>query len=77
LGRKESGKFFARGLDWWNHVEPEREFSFFVIPGRAKREPGIHSHDREFGFLGDPNSDPSVIYFCGRLKKAGEVSFRN
>jgi hypothetical protein len=22
----------------------------FVIPGRAKREPGIHNHDREYGF---------------------------
>ena len=21
-----------------------------VIPGRAKREPGIHNHDREYGF---------------------------
>ncbi len=21
-----------------------------VIPGRAKREPGIHSHDRDYGF---------------------------
>jgi hypothetical protein len=21
-----------------------------VIPGRAKREPGIHNHDREHGF---------------------------
>jgi hypothetical protein len=24
--------------------------SQFVIPGRAKREPGIHNHDREYGF---------------------------
>ena len=22
----------------------------FVIPGRAQREPGIHNHDREYGF---------------------------
>jgi hypothetical protein len=22
----------------------------FVIPGRAKREPGIHNHRREYGF---------------------------
>jgi len=22
----------------------------FVIPGRAKREPGIHNHDGEYGF---------------------------
>jgi len=21
-----------------------------VIPGRAEREPGIHNHDREYGF---------------------------
>jgi len=21
-----------------------------VIPGRAQREPGIHNHDREYGF---------------------------
>jgi hypothetical protein len=21
-----------------------------VIPGRAKHEPGIHNHDREYGF---------------------------
>ena len=21
-----------------------------VIPGRAKREPGIHNHDRDYGF---------------------------
>jgi len=21
-----------------------------VIPGRAKREPGIHNHDRKYGF---------------------------
>ena len=24
--------------------------SDIVIPGRAKREPGIHNHDREYGF---------------------------
>jgi hypothetical protein len=23
---------------------------FNVIPGRAKREPGIYNHDREYGF---------------------------
>jgi hypothetical protein len=23
-----------------------------VIPGRAQREPGIHNHDREYGFPG-------------------------
>jgi hypothetical protein len=23
---------------------------FIVIPGRAKREPGIHYHDPEYGF---------------------------
>jgi hypothetical protein len=23
---------------------------WLVIPGRAKREPGIHNHDREYGF---------------------------
>jgi hypothetical protein len=23
---------------------------FIVIPGRAKREPGIHDYDREYGF---------------------------
>jgi hypothetical protein len=23
--------------------------AYFVIPGRAKREPGIHNHDREYG----------------------------
>jgi hypothetical protein len=26
-----------------------RIFSF-IIPGRAQREPGIHHHDREYGF---------------------------
>jgi hypothetical protein len=25
-------------------------FSGLVIPGRAKREPGIHNHDNEYGF---------------------------
>jgi hypothetical protein len=24
--------------------------SSHVIPGRAEREPGIHNHDREYGF---------------------------
>jgi hypothetical protein len=30
--------------------ERSRPFSIFVIPGRAKREPGIHNHGREYGF---------------------------
>ena len=25
-------------------------FMSIVIPGRAKHEPGIHNHDREYGF---------------------------
>jgi hypothetical protein len=27
-----------------------KKMAVFVIPGRAKREPGIHNHDREYGF---------------------------
>ena len=30
-------------------VKPGHD-SVAVIPGRAKREPGIHNHDREYGF---------------------------
>ncbi|MGY3489733.1 hypothetical protein ACVW1C_007616 [Bradyrhizobium sp. USDA 4011] len=27
---------------------------YTVIPGHAKREPGIHNHDREYGFPDAP-----------------------
>src|SRR4029077_13276344 len=30
------------------------DYAFSVIPGRAKREPGIHNHDREYGFRASP-----------------------
>jgi hypothetical protein len=29
-----------------------------VIPGRAKREPGIHTHDRGYGFRARPSDAP-------------------
>ena len=31
-------------------ISCERSAGLTVIPGRAKREPGIHNHDREYGF---------------------------
>jgi hypothetical protein len=31
-------------------VSQRRRIVYLVIPGRAKREPGIHNHDREYGF---------------------------
>jgi hypothetical protein len=63
--RRESEYFWER--DWTTQIRlnakenfpsPRKEF-FFVIPGHAKREPGIHSprvsfstkrHDRDYGF---------------------------
>jgi hypothetical protein len=33
---------------WWKSTTST--CPIFVIPGRAKREPGIHSHDRKYGF---------------------------
>jgi hypothetical protein len=35
-----------------------------VIPGRATREPGIHNHDREYGF---PDAQ---LRICGPRKSA-------
>jgi hypothetical protein len=38
-------------MEAWNRVGIKREVEFIrVIPGRAEREPGIHNHDREYGF---------------------------
>jgi hypothetical protein len=38
----------GRGEHWFHAIQ-ENTLTI-VIPGRAKREPGIHNHDREYGF---------------------------
>src|SRR4029077_20955624 len=45
-------------------VAPLAFFVLLVIPGRAKREPGIHNHDREYGF-GD-----AQLRICGLRQAA-------
>jgi hypothetical protein len=47
LGGTKTEIFLQRGLDCPNQIEKSQQS---VIPGRAKREPGIHNHDREYGF---------------------------
>jgi hypothetical protein len=43
---REKRWLWRAGLKNWRL----RGHKSFVIPGRAKREPGIHNHDREYGF---------------------------
>ena len=37
-----------------------RRATSFVIPGRAKHEPGIHNHDREYGFRARARARPGM-----------------
>jgi hypothetical protein len=34
----------------WREAQGDDVTNLSVIPGRAEREPGIHNHDREYGF---------------------------
>src|ERR1700738_4461938 len=47
----DAGRHAAEGFERGDQRElVSRAITVPVIPGRAKREPGIHHHDREYGF---------------------------
>jgi hypothetical protein len=53
-GRSRSQRVGAKRRPMINSAKASGEgllaTTHFVVPGRAKREPGIHNHDREHGF---------------------------
>src|SRR3954470_24589350 len=42
-----------------------------VIPGRAEREPGIHTHDRGYGFRLSPSGCPGMTAEIGLRDRPG------
>jgi hypothetical protein len=46
----ERGGVTCRVFVCWNEYRRSTGYTPFDIPGRAKHEPGIHTHDRGYGF---------------------------